>query len=120
MQIYPDDCADANDLATMLRDAGHQVYTPRTERNLGIPDPSHLAYAATHGFALVTKNPRDFRNLHAEWQRLGRRHAGILLVYMDNILGKDMEPADIVTALQNLLATGLPIDNELHVLNHWR
>jgi hypothetical protein len=32
----------------------------------------------------------------------------------------DMEPPDIVQALGNLIASGLPIANEIHVLNHWR
>ena len=67
---------------------------------------------------LITKNPGDFEQLHHAWQRRG--HAGILLIYQDNIRGKDMRPADIVRAIGNLLAAGLPLANELHVLNHWR
>ena len=44
----------------------------------------------------------------------------VLLIYEDNILGKDMEPADIVRAITKLLASGIPIANEMHVLNQWR
>ncbi len=40
--------------------------------------------------------------------------------YQDNIRGKDMEPPDIVRALSKLIAAGLPIANEVHVVNHWR
>jgi len=50
----------------------------------------------------------------------GHRHHGILLIYEDNVRGKDMEPPDIVRAIGNLLASGLPIANEVHALNHWR
>ena len=70
--------------------------------------------------ALITKNPRDFWLLHGQWQSAGRAHSGILLIYEDNIKGKDIEPSDIVRALANLLASGQPIASEIHVLNHWR
>jgi hypothetical protein len=80
----------------------------------------HLEYAAAHGFILITQNPKDFRNLHDRWQAQGRSHSGILLIYRDNIKGKDMEPAEVVQAIGNLLASGLPIANEIHSLNHWR
>src|SRR5438876_9201827 len=120
MDLYLDDCADSNHLIGLLRQAGHRVYTPRTEATRGIDDPDHLAYAAAHGYTLITKNRGDFDQLHREWQASGRSHAGILLVCEDNIRGKDMEPGDIVHAINRLLTSGVPIDNELHVLNHWR
>jgi len=120
MEFYLDDCADANDLTFLLRQAGYAVRTPRTEQTRGVDDAVHLEYAAARGLALVTKNPKDFRDLHQEWQAQGRSHHGIFLIYEDNIRGKDMEPADIVQAIEKLLASGLPVRNELHVLNHWR
>ncbi len=120
MEIYLDDCADANRLVELLNRAGHHVETPRSAGLSGRSDEEHLDYATRHRLALVTKNPGDFRTLHQHWQALGRTHGGILLIYQDNIKGKDMEPADIVQAIENLLASGLPFPNELHVLNHWR
>lgn len=120
MEIYLDDCADDDDLVAFLSQAGHGVHTPRTEGTLGVSDPRHLEYASAHGYSLLTLNPEDFRTLHQRWQVQGRAHSGILLVYQDNIKGKDMEPPDIVRAIGNLLASGLPIANELHVLNQWR
>ena len=120
MEFYLDDCADANDLVITLTQTGHNVHTPRSEGTSGASDPRHLQYAALHSYTLITKNPRDFRKLHNGWQDQGRAHSGILLVYEDNIKGKDMEPPDLVQALHQLLASGLPITNELHVLNHGR
>jgi hypothetical protein len=38
----------------------------------------------------------------------------------DNNRSKDMKPADIVRAVSRLLASGLPLDNEMYALNHWR
>lgn len=120
MEFYLDDCADANDLILLLRQAGYGAHSPRAEGTRGVDDPIHLAHAAGRGYTLITKNPDDFILLHHEWQAKGRSHAGILLVYEDNIRGKDPEPADIVRAIGNLLAAGLPLANELHTLNHWR
>jgi hypothetical protein len=120
MRFYLDDCADANLLVAHLENAGHQVVTPRAAGTSGQLDPEHLEYAAREGLALITKNPGDFRALHREWQAATRAHAGILLICEDNVKRKDMEPADIVRSIGNLLASGLPIANELHVLNHWR
>ncbi len=120
MNFYLDDCADDDDLAVFLSQAGHNVYTPRSEGTSGVDDPIHMEYAAAHGYALITKNPSDFRDLHDDYQAQERTHSGILLIYQYNIKGKDMLPRDIVRAIGNLLASGLPIANEVHVLNHWR
>jgi hypothetical protein len=120
MECYLDDCADANDLILWLQRAGHIVHSPRSDGTRGVDDPIHLAHAAKHGYTLITKNPDDFRLLHHDWQQRGQAHHGILLIYEENIRGKDMEPADIVRSIGKLLASGVPIVNELHVLNHWR
>jgi len=118
--IYLDDCADDNLLGILLRNARHVVITPRAARTLGWNDLDHLEYAATHGYVLLTKNPEDFIDLHNEWQAQGRAHAGVFLIYQDNVVGKDMTRNDVVRAVQNLLNSGLPIANEVHILNQWR
>jgi hypothetical protein len=48
MELYLDDCADANDLVLLLQQAGHAVRTPRTEQTRGVDDPVHLEHAAAH------------------------------------------------------------------------
>src|SRR5690349_19198004 len=120
MDFYLDDCSDDDDLAAFLRQRGHVVYTPRSEKLIGADDPDHLRHAAAHHYALITQNPRDFRALHAEWQATGLSHAGILLVYRDNNKAKDMSPSDIAHAIERLLGSGVAIASEIHILNHWR
>jgi hypothetical protein len=120
MDIYLDDCADADLLVVFLTNAGHRVETLRSAGISGHPDPEHLEYAAQQGLTLITKNPDDFGILHNDWRAQGRIHSGVLLIYQDNNLGKDMDPRDIVCAIGNLIASGLPIVNEVHTLNHWR
>jgi hypothetical protein len=120
MDLYLDDCLDSDRLIATLRNAGHRVETPRSAGGLGRRDDYHLEYATRHGLTLITKNPVDFRRLHDEWQAQGRTHNGIWLVYQDNDKAKDMQPSEVARAIDNLLASGVPILNELHVLNHWR
>jgi hypothetical protein len=120
MQIYLDDCSDDDDLIAYLSNAGHKVYTPRTEGTLGAGDDRHLEYAAAHDYTLLTQNPDDFRQLHRLWRAQGRSHSGLLLIYQHNIKGKDMGLPDIVRVIGNLLASGLPIADEIHILNQWQ
>ena len=120
LSIYLDDCADSDLLAGHLREAGHTVVTPRSAGTGGIRDPDHLAYAASHGHALLTFNPEDFEALHDQWQERGERHSGILLVYFDNDVSRDMQHVDLVRALGNLIGSGVEIANGCHTLNHWR
>jgi hypothetical protein len=120
VEIYLDDCADDDDLVAFLTQQGHAVHTPRSDGTAGVLDPRHLEHAAAHGYTLVTKNPSEFRRLHDAWQAQGRTRSGILLIYQDNIKGKDMKPADIVRAINNLIASGLPVADAIHALNNWR
>ena len=118
--LYLDDCADDTLLESLLTHAGYTVVTPRSTSTKGRHDPDHLHYAAQHGYVLLTSNPADFIALHQQWHAEGQTHSGILLVYYDNVKVKDMKPRDIVSALENLLASGLPLTNAIYNLNQWR
>lgn len=118
--LYLDDCLDGDELIAFLRSAGHFVEYPRHAETKDWDDPDHVEFAAQHGYILLTQNPNDLLDIHADWQAQGRTHSGIFLIYRENIKSKDMTPPDIVHAIGNLLASGIPIANEIHVLNHWR
>ncbi len=116
MRIYLDDCAYSKRLKRQLEIAGHQVCTPFEAGISGRPDDVHLRYAAEHGFALLTYNAADFLELHASHPD----HAGVLIVYREADLTKNMSYADIVQAVHNLTESGVPISGHLYVLNHWQ
>ncbi len=120
VSIYLDDCSYHKLLVRFLRQRGYTVRTPIEAEISGAPDAVHLKYAAINGYALLTKNTDDFSELHQIWQAQGRGHGGIWLTYEERDRTKNMSLTDIVRAIENLLASGLPIANELHVLNHWR
>ena len=107
-------------MATLLRRAGHAVHTPRSTGMSGSSDDEHLSYAARHGYVLLTKDPDDFLDLHLHWHATNRTHSGILLVYEEKEVNKNMSRAQVVIAIEHLVASGIPIANESHTLNHWR
>jgi hypothetical protein len=69
---------------------------------------------------LLTKDPEDFIDLHHQWQTTHRTHSGILLMYEEKEVSKNMSRAQMVVAIDHLVASGLSIANEIHILNHWR
>jgi len=68
----------------------------------------------------TTSDPDDFLDLHYHWRATARTHLGILLVYEEKEVSKNMSRAQIVLSIDHLTASGIPIVNEIHTLNHWR
>ncbi len=119
LNLYLDDCANADLLALLLRQAGHTVVRPADAGTSGVDDDVHLAYAVKNDLILVTKDPDDFHALH----RQTPTHHGIFGVYQDNDVTRDMSAADIVTAIERIEAAAqhsYPIPGEFHNLNLWR
>ena len=100
----------------LLRQAGCEVVIPFDVDLAGQPDGVHFGYATSQDLILLTKNPRDFEELHT----LYPEHPGLLSVYQDNDPTKDMSVADIVQAIQNLIAAGMPLGGQFIPLNAWR
>jgi hypothetical protein len=69
---------------------------------------------------LLTKNPADFLALHLQHPD----HSGILVVYQDNDIARDMTDMEIVEAIGRLeasyAAAEAPLAGGFHILNHWR
>ena len=120
MTLYLDDDSASRQLALGLRKAGHHVSTPADLGTSGAPDPIHLTRAIQDGRVFLTRNARDFTLLHDLVRASGGRHPGILVLHFDNDPTRDLTPRGIVAAIARIEASGLPISNELHLLNHWR
>ena len=116
LDLYLDDCSDGRLQRRVLEADGHVVTSPADVGLRGADDAQHFAYARSRNLVLLTENPRDFRRLHAR----DPHHAGVLLVYQDNDVSRDMTEHEIARAIRNLLAAGMPMAGHVHVLNHWR
>jgi predicted nuclease of predicted toxin-antitoxin system len=119
LNLYLDDCVYSKSLANLLRQAGHTVIVPVDAGLTGADDVAHMEYAAGASLVLITKNPADFEILH----RLFPKHAGVVAIYQDNDITRDMSDPEIVKALEALESAsklGLQLAGEFHILNHWR
>jgi hypothetical protein len=123
LNLYLDDCSNSNLLAELLQRAGHTVVRP-TDAGIGLDgadDDVHFAFAIENDLTIITKNPADFYPLH---EAVAPNHPGILGVYQDNDVSRDMSDAEIVRAIANVEATtqqgGDPIAGHFFVLNEWR
>jgi len=120
VRLYLDDDSAARQLTELLRKAGHDVVTPIEVGIGGAADPIHFTYAISHGLTLMTRNHADFEALHHLVLAAGGGHPGILLRHSDNDPTRDLSFRGVVTAIGKLLASGVPIADELHVMSHWR
>jgi predicted nuclease of predicted toxin-antitoxin system len=120
MRLYLDDNILDQRLASLLQKAGHQVWLSNQMGMAGRSDPRHLELAIQQGLVLLTCDHVDFFDLHDLVRTSGGSHSGILTVRLDNDPKRDMKPRAIIRAIAKLEASGVPIANEFHVLNHWR
>jgi hypothetical protein len=120
MRFYLDDDISAGLLVQLLRGAGHDVQVPPDVGLAGRPDPVHLTHAIRESRVFLSRNYRDFELLHLLILQAQGHHCGILVVRRDNDPRRNMKPRDIVRALANLEAAGVPITDEYIILNAWQ
>jgi predicted nuclease of predicted toxin-antitoxin system len=120
MKLYLDDDLAGPLLARLLRNDGHDVMLPADVGLPGVDDSVHFARAIEETRVVLTRNYRDFENLHNLVMKSQGHHPGVLLVRRDNDPSRNLSPRDIVRAIRNLEAGGLPTADHCHVLNHWR
>jgi hypothetical protein len=120
MRLYLDDDAVSGLLVRLLRQAGHEVQIPADAGLTGQPDPVHLAHTIRESRVTLTRNYRDFELLHALVMQAGGHHPGILVIRRDDNTQRNMSPRDIVRAIRNLEAAGVPIADEYIILNAWQ
>jgi hypothetical protein len=108
----------AMDVALLLTQAGHDALSSVSSLDLRhIGDYDVLRIIARDRRILVTHNAEDFVLLHHAWRRWSRdwgidpTHAGILVPLQR--LG--LRPNEIVFRLDELLATGWALTNELYL-----
>jgi predicted nuclease of predicted toxin-antitoxin system len=120
MNLYLDDDSAKGQLAMVLRKAGHIVVLPIDSGLAGASDARHLRHAVQHNLLLISRNYKDFLELHDLVQAVSGQHAGLLIIRSDNDPTRDMKDRDIARAIAKIQGAGVPIAGNLHILNHWR
>jgi hypothetical protein len=121
MRVYVDDDSVDAVLLRLLRRDGHDVQIPADVGLPGSSDQVHLAHAIRDLRAMLTRNYRDFEDLHdLVVSAATGHHRGILAVRFDNNPRNNMSAGDIARAVGNLEKAGVPIADCYHELNHWQ
>src|SRR5438128_1988607 len=107
MNLYLDDDIASALLTNLLRQAGHDVRTPRNVGLAGADDAVHLTRSIAEDRILLTRNYDDFQILHNLILQARGHHPGILIVRRDHSGKRNMTPHAIIRALRNLEAAGL-------------
>jgi predicted nuclease of predicted toxin-antitoxin system len=66
-------------VADLLRTQQYEAMTTVEAGRRGKSDAEQLAFAAEHGYALLTHNRLDFEGLARDYLATGRTHAGIII-----------------------------------------
>ena len=80
MRFYLDEDIASQSLINMLSSAGHDVITTHQAGNSGATDEEQLTYAADKRCVLISGNIKDFIFLNNEWQKINKKHYGIMLI----------------------------------------
>jgi predicted nuclease of predicted toxin-antitoxin system len=120
MRVLIDENISSRRLAGRLQAAGHDVVLAGDVGLLSVTDARVLTWAIGQGRPVLTRDFEDFADLHELVTAAGGHHPGLLVVRFDNDPGHNLTDRGIATALGNLESSGVPIPDQIHVLNHWR
>lgn len=82
---------------------------------MNCPDASVLDFARQNERVLLTRNCNDFQELHQS----NSAHEGILAVYQDGEISKNMNYQQIVKAIANLELAEYALKHQFIILNQW-
>ncbi|MFB8788811.1 MAG: DUF5615 family PIN-like protein [Potamolinea sp.] len=115
LALLLDEDSQAKYLVNLLQKAGHDVLTVNEADLMSRSDSVVLDYARQQERVLLTRNCNDFQELH----QAHPVHPGILAVFQNSDLAKNMNYQAIVQAIANLEAAGYTIENQFIILNQW-
>lgn len=115
MRLLVDEDTQARTLVRLLREAGHDVLTVDEAGLRSLADDEVLTRAIDENRVLLTRNCGDFLVLSSRV----REHPGILGIYQDANMAKNLAYPGIVRAIANLEEAGVSLFGEFLSLNAW-
>jgi predicted nuclease of predicted toxin-antitoxin system len=120
VRVLIDENMGSRRLAARLSAAGHDVVSAVDIGLVSASDARVLTRAIGVGRPVLTRDYTDFTDLHELIMAAGGHHPGILVVRFDSDPAHNLTDRAIATALMKLESSGLPVPDQLHVLNQWR
>lgn len=115
LRLLLDEDSQAKYLVNLLQIAGHDVVIVNPVNLMNQADSFGLDFARKNGRVLLTRNCKDFQELH----QLNPVHSGILAVYQGSDTAKNMSYQAITKAVANLAAAKYALEHQFVVLNQW-
>ncbi len=82
--LYFDEDSQDRAIVQALRSRGFECHVVREQGSQGFSDEHQLVFAASRGWAIVTRNRVDFLRLHQRFMATNRPHAGLVIVVQDH------------------------------------
>lgn len=120
MRFLVDENLCDRSLESRLRAQGHDPVLAIDVGLLAVADPRVLIWAIDQGLAVLTRDSKDFEDLHDLIMAAGGHHPGMLIVRFDADPRHNMTERAIGIAIGKLGSAGVPIADRIHVLNRWR
>ncbi len=120
MRLLVDENLGNPRLASRLRALGHDGVLAGDVGLLSVSDAKVFTFAIRQDLPVLTRDSEDFEDLHELIMAAVGHHAGILIVRFDANPRHNLSDRGIATAISNLEASGVPVSNQMHVLNQWR
>ena len=115
MRLLLDEDSQGKLIVRLLREGGHDVETVSEAGLEARRDPEVLEYARQAGRVLLTRNVRDFLELH----EVNADHPGVLVEYQDRDPANNMSASDIVRAIRNLGQSHWSLAGQFVALSAW-
>lgn len=120
LRLLVDECLLNRLLVDALTAAGHDVQTVSQANLISKPDDAVFKHAIAENRVVITSNCSDFVALIETHVAAGQHHPGILLVFLYNNPNKDMSVSEIIKAITNFEATGVPMADRYISLAQYR
>ncbi|CAN5227653.1 hypothetical protein BH20ACI1_BH20ACI1_19700 [soil metagenome] len=116
IKLYLDEDAQRKSLIFALQRYKIDVLTPNDMETTGFTDEEQLEFATSLNRTILTYNAKDFAQLHSEFLKMEKSHAGIIIIQQINF--------DIGKAIHQLsrllhIKSAEEIQNNIEYLNNW-
>ncbi len=120
MRFLIDENTSSPRLAARLRASGHDPVLAIDVGLVSASDARVFIWAINQSLPVLTRDSKDFTDLQDLIVAAGGHHPGLLLVRFDSDPRHNMTERGISAAITKLESSGLPIRDQIHVLNQWR
>lgn len=120
MRLLLDENMSDRRLASRLRALAHDPVLAVDVGLTSCSDPRVLIWAIAQDVPVLTRDAKDFTDLHDLIMAAAGHHSGVLIVRFDDDPRHNLTDRGIANAIKKLESSGVPIADRIHVLNQWR